>query len=145
MDITYFELYEQLAQKNTNYTWNAQYIKDKQYEGTRGEWLTAFNNHFFATEPSKSAFSLCYFSTENGCAVVQHTMVKYKRAFQFSGIIFMSNGTAYPYHSHVPTTIQKANQRLQGSSYVRLTQEQYKHFTQYQFEIMGVINESIPF
>ena len=143
--IKYLELYEQLASKIVPRAWNAQHIKDKQYEGTRGEWLTAFNNHFFATEPSKSAFSLCYFSTEGGCAVVQHTMVKYKRAFQFSGIIFMENGTAYPYHSHVPTTIEKANARLRGSSYVRLTQEQYKHFTKYQFEIMGVINESIPF
>ena len=143
--IKYLELYEQLAQKNTNYTWNYQLVKDKQYEGTRGEWLTAFNNHFFATEPSKSAFSLCYFSTVSCCAVVQHTMVKYKRAFQFSGIIFMENGIAYSYHSHVPTTIQKANQRLSGSRYIRLTQEQYKHFTKYQFEIMGVINESIPF
>ena len=143
--IKYLELYAQLAQKNTNYTWNYQLVKDKQYEGTRGEWLTAFNNHFFATEPSKSAFSLCYFSTEGGCAVVQHTMVKYKRAFQFSGIIFMSNGTAYPYHSHVPTTIEKANARLRGSSYIRLTPAQFTYFSHYQFEIMGVINESIPF
>jgi len=145
MDITYFELYDQLAQKNTNYTWNYQLVKAKQHDGTRGEWLTAFNNHFFATEPSKSDLSLCYFSTEGGWAVVQHTMVKYKRAFQFSGLIFTEGGIAFPYHSHVPTTIEKANARLQGSSYIRLTQEQFKHFSRYQFEMIGVINESIPF
>ena len=116
--------------------------------GTRGEWLEGFNRQIFGRQPKASQIALCLFRDRDltdKYYVCQHVMVKYKRAFQFSGILYSNRGAATPYHSHVPSTIDKVNGLFLNNSFIRLESHQFGKFAAYQFEILGVINENIPF
>jgi len=117
-------------------------------DGTRGEWLECFNRQIFGRQPKSSQMALCLFQDRDlvdRYYVCQHVMVKYKRAFQFSGRLYSSGGSVNSYHSHVPSTIEKVNGMLTNNSFVRLESHQFGKFSAYQFEILGVINENIPF
>ena len=117
-------------------------------DGTRGEWLECFNRQIFGRQPKSSQMALCLFQDRDlvdRYYVCQHVMVKYKRAFQFSGLLYSNHGSATPYHSHVPSTIEKINSMLCNNNFVRLESHQFGKFSAYQFEILGVINENIPF
>lgn len=127
--------------------WNSAAVRAAA-DGTRGEWLECFNRQIFGRQPRASQIALCLFK-DNDLSdryyVCQHVMVKYKRAFQFSGLLYSSGGSATSYHSHVPSTIEKVNGMLSNNSFVRLESHQFNKFSAYQFEILGVINENIPF
>ena len=117
-------------------------------DGTRGEWLECFNRQIFGRQPKSSQMALCLFQDRDlvdRYYVCQHSMVKYKRAFQFSGVLFSNTGATTSYHSHVPSTIEKVNSMLCNNNFVRLESHQFGKFSAYQFEILGVINENIPF
>ena len=149
MDTKQIELlYADLKDKcNGEYAWNTTAVRTAA-EGTRGEWLEAFNGQIFGRQPKVTQMALCLFKDndlEGRYYVCQHFMVKYKRAFQFSGVLFSSTGGPTSYHSHVPSTIEKVNAMLYNNSFIRLESHQFPKFTAYQFEILGVLNENIPF
>jgi len=141
-------LYTDLKDKcGGEFHWNSSAVRAAA-DGTRGEWLECFNRQIFGRQPKASQMALCLFK-DNDLAdryyVCQHVMVKYKRAFQFSGMLYSSGGSATPYHSHVPSTIEKINSMLLNNGFVRLESHQFGKFSAYQFEILGVINENLPF
>ena len=140
-------LYADLNNKCVEHSWDASAVRAAA-DGTRGEWLECFNRQIFGRQPKSSQMALCLFQDRDisdRYYVCQHVMVKYKRAFQFSGLLYSSHGSATPYHSHVPSTIEKVNSMLCNNRFVRLESHQFGKFSAYQFEILGVINENIPF
>jgi len=141
-------LYTDLKDKcNGEYAWNTTAVRTAA-DGTRGEWLECFNSQIFGRQPKSSQMALCLFQDRDlvdRYYVCQHIMVKYKRAFQFSGILYSSSGSATPYHSHVPSTVEKVNTMLCNNGFVRLESHQFPKFSAYQFEILGVVNENIPY
>ena len=149
MDTKQIELlYADLKDKcNGEYAWNTTAVRTAA-EGTRGEWLEAFNGQIFGRQPKVTQMALCLFKDNDlvdRYYFCQHSMVKYKRAFQFSGVLFSNTGGTTSYHSHVPSTIEKVNSMLYNNSFIRLESHQFPKFSAYQFEILGVINENIPF
>jgi hypothetical protein len=128
------------------FAWNSSAVRAAA-DGTRGEWLECFNRQIFGRQPKSTQMALCLFNDNDidRYYVCQHVMVKYKRAFQFSGLLYSSRGSVTKYHSHVPSTIEKVNGMLTNNSFVRLESHQFGKFSAYQFEMLGVINENIPF
>lgn len=141
-------LYADLKDKcNGEYAWNTARVRQAA-DGTRGEWLECFNRQIFGRQPKSTQMALCLFQDRDivdRYYVCQHFMVKYKRAFQFSGVLFSTSGVTASYHSHVPSTVENVNTMLCNNTFVRLESYQFPKFAAYQFEILGVINENIPF
>ena len=141
-------LYADLKDKcNGEYAWNSTAVRTAA-DGTRGEWLEAFNGQIFGRQPKSSQMALCLFQDRDlvdRYYVCQHIMVKHKRAFQFSGVLYSNHETVTRYHSHVPSTIEKVNTMLCNNAFIRLESHQFPKFSAYQFEILGVLNENIPF
>jgi len=127
--------------------WNAAAVRAAA-DGTRGEWLECFNRQIFGRQPRSSQMALCLFNDKDITGryyVCQHVMVKYKRAFQFSGLLYSNHENITRYHSHVPSTVENVNRMLFNNNFVRLESHQFPNFAAYQFEILGVINENLPF
>jgi len=140
-------LFADLKDKCGEFAWNSSAVRDAS-SGTRGEWLECFNRQIFGRQPKTSQIALCLFNDKDitdRYYVCQHVMVKYKRAFQFSGMLYSSRGSATPYHSHVPSTVDRVNSMLVNNGFVRLEEHKFPKFSAYQFEMLGVINENIPF
>jgi len=140
-------LFTDLKDKCGEFAWNSSAVRDAS-SGTRGEWLECFNRQIFGRQPKTSQIALCLFNDKDitdRYYVCQHVMVKYKRAFQFSGLLYSSRGSVTKYHSLVPSTIEKVNGMLVNNGFVRLEEHKFPKFSAYQFEMLGVINENIPF